>query len=46
MKIFDYRWIGNYGENILVHDPSIGNSAAKTLIYLGFTVKILISSIM
>ncbi|MFX1322286.1 MAG: hypothetical protein ACFFAQ_11660 [Promethearchaeota archaeon] len=41
MKILDYRWIDNYGENILVHDPSIGNSAAKTSRYLGFIVKIM-----
>jgi len=46
MKILDYGWIGNYGENTLVHDPSIGKSAAKTLIILGFTVMIPMFSIM
>jgi hypothetical protein len=46
MRIFDCRWIGNYGENTLVHDPSIGKSAAKTLINLGFTVEMPIFSTM
>ena len=46
MRMLDYRWIGKYGENMLVHDPSIGNSTAKTLIILGFTVEYPLFSIM
>jgi hypothetical protein len=46
MKIFDYRWIGNYSESMLVHDPSSGNPTAKAIACLGFTVKIQISLIM
>ncbi|MFX1410280.1 MAG: hypothetical protein ACFFA6_08000 [Promethearchaeota archaeon] len=46
MARFDYRWIGKYRENTLVHSPTIYNSTTMVLMFLGFIVKIPISLIM